>query len=89
MATRNSFDFPSNGAVVTAARMLTDAWSQWFTRVQAICSANQQSGTTAQRPTSGPWIGRRYFDTTLGFPVYVQSFSAGVIVWVDSTGTPA
>lgn len=41
-----------------------------------------QNGTTAGRPTSSI-VGLRYFDTTLGYPVYWSG-----VTWVDSTGTP-
>jgi hypothetical protein len=56
----------------------------WFTQVFTICLANQQSGITADRPTSGVWIGRRYYDTTLNKPVYVSAVKP--IVWRDSAG---
>lgn len=57
---------------------------QWFDRIHAICVANQQAGATAARPTSRLWIGRRYFDETLGKPVYVKSVKPAV--WVDASG---
>ena len=60
-------------------------WVQWFARVGAVVGANTSSGVTADRPASGLWIGRRYFDTTLGKPVYVKSL--GPVVWVDGAGT--
>ncbi len=41
------------------------------------------SGTTAARPVSTV-IGHRYFDTTLGKPVFWSGTQ-----WVDSTGTAA
>jgi hypothetical protein len=55
--------------------------------VFVVCSALTQSGTTAQRPTSLLWVGRTYFDTTLGYPVWL--LSTGPDVWVDATGAPA
>jgi hypothetical protein len=39
------------------------------------------NGTTASRPTTGNYIGRRYFDTTLNKPVFWNGS-----VWKDSTG---
>jgi hypothetical protein len=44
-----------------------------------------QSGVTANRPDKVLWIGRRYFDTTLGKPVYLKSINPSV--WVDGVGT--
>jgi len=59
-------------------------WGGWFTVAHNILSALSTSGTTAQRPTAGLWVGRRYFDTTLGKPIWVQSLSP--TVWCDATG---
>ena len=43
------------------------------------------SGTTANRPTTGVYVGYQYFDTTLGKPIFVKTTSP--IVWVDAVGT--
>jgi hypothetical protein len=82
----NSFDYP-NGALVDDAGSVTPVWDQWFARIQAICSASQQSGVTANRPTSNLWIGRRYYDTTLNLPVYVASVRP--TVWRNAAGVIA
>ena len=81
----SNFDFPGSTQVVGEDRMMSVAWGQWFTRVQAIVSSAQQSGTTAHRPTVGLWVGRRYFDTTLNKPVYLRGIRPNV--WVDGVGT--
>lgn len=60
-------------------------WTSFFDQVFNLLSAMTQSGTTAQRPTSFLWIGRSYFDTTKGYPVYVKS--VGPVVWVNGAGT--
>ena len=73
------FDYPSN------SQMVTSPWNQVFSRWQAIIATGQQSGTTANRPATGLWIGRQFFDTTLGKPVYVLSVKPAV--WVDGAGT--
>ena len=78
------FDVPDVFPVVDDSKHISGPWAAWATRIQSICSAAQQSGTTAQRPTSGLWIGRRYFDTTLTMPIYVASVRPAV--WVESTG---
>lgn len=78
------FELPSNTGVCEG--QITDRrWLQWFDRIHAICAANQQSGDTASRPTARLWIGRRYFDETLGKPVYVKSVKPAV--WVDASGS--
>ena len=58
------------------------SWQQssgWITE-------NSQAGTTAQRPTEKLYIGRRYFDTSLGAkgkPIWVDKDGTG---WVDASG---
>lgn len=59
-------------------------WMTWFNQVYTLVFSIQQSGNTASRPTTNLWIGRRYFDTTLGKPVWIKS--VGPPVWVDATG---
>jgi hypothetical protein len=59
-------------------------WAGWFTLVQTIVQALSSSGTTAQRPTATLWIGRMYFDTTLGKPIWIRSLSP--TVWIDASG---
>lgn len=59
-------------------------WTAWFQQIFTVCFALQQSGTTAQRPTDTLWIGRPYFDTTLGYPIWYDGSQ-----WIDATGSPA
>lgn len=61
-------------------------WTSFFEAVFNLLDAMTKGGTTAQRPTSFLWIGRPYYDTTLGYPVWVKS--VGPTVWADATGTP-
>ena len=68
---------------ITDGKTNDTAWVNWFQRVFYVVFAQSQSGTTAQRPTKIMWVGRRYFDTTLGKPVYFKSSG----VWVDGVGT--
>lgn len=74
-----------NSIAVDGAGRFTSQWVNFFARVQAVCNAGQQSGATADRPTTGLWIGRRYYDETLSKPVYVRSVRP--TVWKDSQGT--
>jgi len=66
---------------------VSKGWKEFFSAAQQILFAVSQSGTTAQRPTQFLWVGRPYFDTTLGFPVWWTG--PAVPDWVDSTGAPA
>ena len=79
-----SFELPSNTPVMDGAET-NRQWMQWFDRIHAIASATEQSGPTGSRPTKRLWIGRMYFDTTLGYPVWVKS--VGPVVWVNASGT--
>ena len=55
---------------------------EWLTLTTLAADSVTQSGTTANRPTVSLWIGRPYFDTTLGYAVWYNG-----TVWVNSTGT--
>ena len=69
---------------------VTDGWRNFFAAVLSVCSAVSERGTTAQRPTSNVWVGRMYFDTSLGAnggkPIWAVSIAAGVVTWVDASG---
>jgi hypothetical protein len=68
----------------TDRRLSRDAAS-WVDQVFTVLFASQQSGTSSARPTTKLWTGRRYFDTTLGIPIwYVVSSTQ----WVNASGTP-
>lgn len=60
---------------------ITRVWTTFFDRVFLICFAQSQAGTTAQRPTVGLYVGRRYMDLTLNQPIW---YTAGG--WRDATG---
>lgn len=81
----SNFDLPGGSPVVGEDRFFSVPWGALFSRWQTIIAASQQSGVTADRPTNALWIGRRYFDTTLGKPVFVKSVRPAV--WVDGVGT--
>lgn len=79
------FELPSNNPVVdTTSGTASQPWLAWFDRIHTICLAMQQSGTTAERPTSLLWIGRRYYDETLNKPVYLRAVRP--TVWRDAMG---
>lgn len=64
---------------------LSQGWQQWMEDVRNKASTAGESGTTANRPTTGLFVGRRFFDSTLGHPIYLKTISP--VVWVDGTGT--
>lgn len=85
MATRNSYDYPSSPQFVDSDGIALTPWIQWIQRTHANARTLQQSGVTADRPDSLLWIGRYFFDTTLGKPIWVKSVNP--TVWVDGVGT--
>lgn len=75
-------ELPSNNPVTSGQGKASQPWLHWFNAVHLTINAMRQSGTT--RPDKGLWIGRQFFDTALGKPVYVQSVNP--VVWVDASG---
>lgn len=72
---------PPIGSVQDSNGLVQGGWSNFFSATYALLAAMTQSGTTAQRPTSFLWVGRPYFDTTLGIPIWRTAAA-----WVDATG---
>lgn len=56
-------------------------WQEFFSNVYTILFANTQSGPTSARPINRFWIGRRYFDTDLGIPIWYNGTA-----WVNASG---
>lgn len=77
-----------SGHIQDADGMTKPSWATWFSQLYMIAFASQQSGATVNRPVIGVWVGRVYFDTDLGIPVWVKSVAAGVATWVDASGAP-
>jgi len=75
---------PINEPIADQAGLLSRRWYQWIQLVDQTVSAARQSGVTANRPTRLLWVGRTYFDTTLGQPIWYDGTG-----WVDATGTTA
>lgn len=74
-----------NGELV-AMTLRTD-WASFLSSLQQIAFNDSRFGTTGNRPTSttaGRFEGMKYFDTTLGFPVFLKTASSNV--WVDGGG---
>lgn len=67
--------------------MVSREFASWFTRAFILLTAVQQSGTTAQRPTTQMWVGRRYYDTTLNKPVWASAIAGVTVTWRDAAGT--
>jgi hypothetical protein len=74
---------PNQQQLQDAAGKVSPLWQLFFSNIFGSVTALQQSGTTAQRPTKGLYVGRPYFDTTLGYSINYNG-----TVWVDGAGTP-
>ena len=72
---------PTRSAIQDARGQVSSVWAPWFAKAFSILFATVQSGATADRPAEGLWLGRQYFDTTLGLPVWWNG-----TVWKDAAG---
>lgn len=82
---QNEFLDPRSMDGVGSARPTT-GWTTYFSSAYALLVALSSSGTTAQRPITFLFVGRTYFDSTLGKPIWVKSVAVSVATWVDATG---
>lgn len=59
-------------------------WYNWMVSATNALNILRASGTTAKRPVKSLFVGRTYFDTTLGKPIWYDGSG-----WVDATGASA
>lgn len=78
-----AYDIPS-GQPFDEAGNWTPAWAQWLARTHRAALAVQQSGASAERPTSLLWIGRPFYDTTLNEPIWLAAVNPSV--WRNAAG---
>ena len=83
----SDFELPDDKKIVDQSGNLEFAWLQLFSRWQRIITGSVEAGSTLSRPTKGLWVGRGYFDSTLGIPIWVAQVRPA-IVWVDAAGLP-
>jgi hypothetical protein len=79
---------PLNQMITEKGGATTGAWLAWLSALFGIVKPIGTSGTTAQRPIVTPnnqlYIGQGYFDTTLGYMVWIKSLTP--TVWVNGAG---
>lgn len=68
---------PTNGTYVADTRLLPQLLQLGFTFAPAV-------GATSARPTVATYPGQKYFDTTLGYPVWRNAANSG---WINASGT--
>lgn len=66
-------------------QLISREWANWLAGLWQLVGRTGLNGTTANRPTTGLYIGMDYFDTTLGYKVTLKS--ANPSVWVNGAGT--
>jgi hypothetical protein len=76
---------PTDPKLTDTQGAVTPAYQAWFSAIQRWLAPNGQFGTTAMRPTAGLYVGQFYYDTTLGYPVWVHQVSPS-IVWHNGAG---
>lgn len=76
---------PTDPVISDSGGKLTPVWQAWFAGVQRWLFPVGQFGTTAKRPTTNLYIGQGYYDTTLGYPVWVHQVSP-TIIWHNGAG---
>lgn len=67
------------------ATAFNSPWAGWFSNAQTILADVSNSGPTTARPTAQLYVGKFYFDTTLGLPVWLKTPGA-TPVWVNASG---
>lgn len=71
--------------IATVVGLMESVWYEWASRVTGQLNRDWGVGTTATRPTgSGIRAGDRYFDTTLGLPIWFDG-----AIWIKADGTAA
>jgi hypothetical protein len=81
----NNYDYPTETPLIDGDGFISATWGQWVNRTHNNAKTLQQSGVTADRPTSVLWIGRFYFDTSLNKPIWIKQVKPTVL-WCDATG---
>lgn len=81
----SGFDYPADTPLLDEEGKPRMPWAATFARWHQLVQTAQDSGATAERPTSQLWIGRQFFDTTLNKPVFVSAVKP--TVWRDAIGT--
>lgn len=78
---------PTDTQIAEGSGPLKRTWQAWLASVQYWLGPMGAAGTTALRPTKSLFVGYPYFDTTLGYMVWIKQVSPSV-VWVNGSGTP-
>lgn len=72
---------PSQSKISEDSGLPNSPWVEFFSEVFRSIRALQTSGTTAQRPVQGLYVGRPYFDTTINRPIWYTGTN-----WIRADG---
>jgi hypothetical protein len=88
MSLNTTTPIPTRPIIDTEGKVtLSSLYQAWFNGIQQWLGPVGQFGATSARPTKNLYIGLSYFDTTLGYPVFLKQVSPSN-VWVNASGTP-
>lgn len=82
MSSKQGLVVPFNSFIDNGDNRFTNDWVMFLGQL----AVSGEHGPTASRPTKNLWVGRRYFDETLGYPVYVKQVTP-TIIWVNGAGS--
>lgn len=86
MSLNSTTPLPTRPVIDMAGKVTLDRLYQaWFNAIQQWLGPVGQFGLTSARPTNNLYIGLSYYDTTLGYPVFVHQISPS-IVWHNASG---
>ena len=69
------------GEIVGDNKYPSKTMTVWISQASEFIFSLTSSGTTADRPVKRLFIGKTYFDKTLGHPIWYDGTN-----WVDATG---
>ena len=72
-------DYSADADIVDGKRPTLE-YLAWFNTVDQVVSDLRNSGPTSARPTTNMYIGKPYFDTTVGGQIHLRSINP--TVWV-------
>jgi len=75
---------PFNDVTTDGGAVFNHGWQIWLTKLHNVVSPLNDSGATADRPTKSLWVGRPYFDTDLGYMIWLKDNTP---TWVNGAGT--
>ena len=82
---------PTTDQLSDRSGLINPSYRTWFASIQTWLGPQGRTGATGARPQVGLYPGLQYFDTTLGYPVFVKTVGTNkpgnaTTVWVNASG---